>query len=117
MEPEKFKCSQCEKTFTQKKNLYALSRKFHQIELVTEKVKTAECNICDEQFSNEQPLNNHQKKYHQIQTSTTQTRIKCPHETCKRDLFTFAKLRDHLVDEHNINIELQEITFNNMTGS
>lgn len=116
MEENKFKCPTCAKVFTQKKNLYAHSRNIHNVELHQSKVQNVVCKFCQKQFSTEKYLSEHIKKFHEIQPSTKETRIKCPYNTCMEKVSSFVTLRNHLSENHYINVELEELTFNNIAG-
>lgn len=113
----KVKCSFCDKTFIHKKNWYAHVRKIHDFEPLLE--KDLKCETCNSKFSTNKSLIAHAKKYHpQNKTTkrTKQTRIICPFEDCQEELFTLVKQRKHLLEKHEIIIELEEIKLNEMTG-
>jgi len=56
------------------------------------------------------------KTFHNNSTNEKHTRIVCPYDSCEENLFTSVKLREHLCVKHNITVELEEITFDNLKG-
>jgi len=112
------KCTFCEKTFAHKKNWYVHVRKIHDHEPL--RAKDFQCAICDTKFSTNKSLLAHTKKYHQQNETTKetkQTRIICPFQDCQEELFTLVKQRKHLFEKHGMDIELEEVQFNGMTGT
>ncbi|KAF0682292.1 zinc finger and BTB domain-containing protein 6-like, partial [Aphis craccivora] len=114
MEKTAIKCPDCEATFTLKKNMYAHCRNIHKIEHLSKKPKMSQCHICDVKFANKKCLSQHMKTFHNNSTNEKHTRITCPYDLCEENLFTSLKLREHLCVKHNITVELEEITFDNL---
>lgn len=117
MEKTVIKCPNCVATFTLKKNMYAHCRTIHQFEHLSKKPKISQCHICDLKFANEKCSSQHMKKFHNSSISKKQTRIKCPYESCEENLCTSLKLREHLCVKHNITVELEKITFDDLKGT
>jgi len=117
MEKTAIKCPDCEATFTLKKNMYAHCRNIHKIEHLSKKPKMSQCHICDVKFANKKCLSQHMKTFHNNSTNEKHTRITCPYDLCEENLFTSLKLREHLCVKHNITVELEEITFDNLKGT
>lgn len=116
MENSEIKCEQCEKTFKFKKSLYAHSRKFHNTELVEPKVQNYCCQFCDKKYSNESYLSRHIREKHNFRTSSQSTRLICPYDECEENLYSFVKLISHLSEIHQIDVELEEFTFDTTSG-
>lgn len=117
MEKTVIKCPDCETTFTLKKNMYAHRRNIHKLDQLSKKPKIYQCDICDVKFANKKCSSQHMKTFHNSSTSKKHTRIICPYDSCVENLFTSLKLREHLCVEHNITVELEEITFDNLKGT
>lgn len=95
------KCTICNKIFSQRKNLYLHTRKFHDTELLP--VKKYECQVCNNHFLSTATLNTHIKTFHTDDNNLiNKTRIICPYGTCNEEFFTFIRQRKHLCDIHEV---------------
>lgn len=110
------KCKECGESFGLKKSLYAHSRKFHSIELVPPKLQNYKCQYCSKKYSKERYLSEHLQNIHGTRTSKKSTRIICPYYTCEEHLYSFVKLRSHLSEIHQTDVELEELTFDSISG-
>uniref|UniRef100_A0A2S2NDC4 Zinc finger protein n=1 Tax=Schizaphis graminum TaxID=13262 RepID=A0A2S2NDC4_SCHGA len=110
------KCKECNKTFSLNKSLYAHSRKFHGIELVAPKIQNYNCEYCDKKYSKERYLSEHLQNIHGTRISKKSTRIICPYDACEERLYSFVKLRSHLSEIHQTDVELEEFTFDTISG-
>jgi len=97
--------------------MYAHCRTIHQFEHLSKKSKFSQCHFCDLKFSSEKCSSQHMKKFHNSSISKKQTRIKCPYESCEENLITSLKLREHLCVKHDIAVELEKITFDDLKGT
>jgi len=107
----KIKCPSCDTNFSQRKTLYSHVRKFHDKKLLSDLLpaKDSSCRFCDKKFSNKKSLYTHIAKYHPSREKLRSSRIICPYEWCKKKLITFPKLRNHLIEIHEVKIEFDVI--------
>jgi len=102
--------------------LYCHVRRFHDEKLMSDLLpaKDCSCQFCDKQFLNKKSLNTHITKYHRSSENPEQlktTRIICTYETCRKELFTFQNLRDHLFEAHKVKVEFEIIEFCGISGN
>jgi len=118
-------CSVCAKSFTQKKNLYAHMRTVHELEPLSKPEPTFECDICNKKFSCLSTLSRHIRQTHnninnEHDYSSTgaarKARLICPYDTCNEEFLNYVKLREHLSEQHCIDVAYEELTFNSNAG-
>ncbi|XP_067141808.1 zinc finger protein 800-like [Centruroides vittatus] len=114
-------CSECNKQFTLKKNLYAHQRKIHKFiedrDPAIKKIKGNEvCSSCDKTFASKSTLRRHVENIHRVNGMKIKREYKrrliCPVENCSQKFYHNHLLREHLTNVHNIELLLKEIKFN-----
>lgn len=107
------KCSECYSVFTQKKNLYAHIRKFHDkhYEIPRERVKHSKC---DRKII----VSHHVENDHTYRKNNTQnmSRLLCAEDNCSERFFTYNELRKHLTIKHDVSIEVENHVFDSLEG-
>lgn len=103
------RCPECPSAFfKEKKNLYAHIRKFHdkksEVENISEVKKT------NKNLDGKSDLHNY------ASSSTRTSRLKCPYENCFELFFNYKTLNVHLLKEHSVEIEVEDIIFYSMEG-
>nr|XP_023015155.1 uncharacterized protein LOC111504707 [Leptinotarsa decemlineata] len=127
MDSASSKCSVCDTEFTEKKNLYRHLRKFHQIEpleYISKPVPKFECSVCAKHFSYLSSLLRHIRQNHLTDDegdylnigAVRKIRILCPHKICNEEFMNYKKLREHLLEQHDVHVEYEELTFNSIAG-
>lgn len=122
----KISCTECEQVFTLKKNLYRHLRTIHHIDPIVKHEPTFHCDICDKKFSTKSNLSQHTKKFHNISdhdyiceaisaSKNKKTRLICP-DLCDEEFPTHLQLCSHLQEDHELNIDFEELEFNSMQG-
>ena len=78
-----------------------------------------QCSICNNVYSKKANLNRHLQNVHGISTTTTSPRntIRCLEESCLFFCKDIATLRKHLIQEHEIDMEVENVRFQSQKGS
>ncbi|XP_018318469.1 zinc finger protein 84-like isoform X2 [Agrilus planipennis] len=123
MEQVQIKCSVCDKEFSQRKSVYVHLRNVHKIErLVPELIHPAfDCGNCNKKFLYKTCLVRHIKSCFSsenknnkscLRVLTPGNRLICPQEDCGEKFLKYVNLRQHLMVQHDTNIEFEDLTFN-----
>lgn len=77
-----------------------------------------QCCICNQICSKKANLNRHLRNVHGINTTRTSpgNPISCLEESCVFFCKDIATLREHLLQEHNIDMEVENVKFQSQKG-
>lgn len=83
---------------------------------LSHQLQNYKCQYCSKKYSKERYLSEHLRNIHGTRISKKSTRIICPYDTCEEHLYSFVKLRSHLSEIHQTDVELEELTFDSISG-
>lgn len=116
------KCEDCKHVFSQRKNLYAHMRRFHNKEPISKKKENNNilCNSCSKLFGNKRALlrhikNSHNEDDHNYSNPTKNgSRLLCPIDDCNERFSRYRSLDKHLNLKHSFKVETEYLEFNSV---
>jgi len=115
--PRQNKCTYCNLIFAKQKYLLVHLKRKHKQTIANKrsplvKTKCTGCGICFATSS----FYRHLKLCPNICEANNSKRVVCPYENCSENIWTYASLRRHILNIHNVSIELEEINFTSEQG-
>lgn len=90
----------------------------HRDEVKTTADHSNQCRLCNKSFSKKTNLDKHLRNVHGISSiATSRNTIHCLEELCLFSCKDITTLREHLIQEHQIDMEVQNVKFQTQKGT